>query len=278
MKLQNEIVKTADEKLSFETKKFNQKIISFFELNSAKKNLEDKKQTAKKLQENKKTSLHQLAFLIGSSPNCIEDLQTGSIEKFEYTGLIPSYIQCDVIFERPDVKKAEKQLEKAKIDIKIARKEFFPSFPIRGFYIFNTISPGNFFSFESTLALIFAGALQDIFKGGIKLANLKSQQANYKRLFENYLNADLNALKEVNDSLVVAKYEEEIDNSMKRVLNLANMDLENSRKKLAAKIISKPDYLDYKLKFLETQQKQTQTKTKRIAGYLTLYKATGGKI
>lgn len=84
----------------------------------------------------------------------------------EYCTKIPNEIDSDVIFSRPDVLAAENELEKAKIDIRIARKEFLPTFNITGLWVFNTIAHGSFFSWESSLAALLAGASQDIFTGG----------------------------------------------------------------------------------------------------------------
>src|SRR5699024_10802635 len=95
-------------------------------------------------------------------------------------------VSSDIIFARPDVKAAEANLEKAQIDVRVAKKEFFPRFNIVGVWAFNTVAPGSFFSWESSLAAILAGASQDIFKGGMKVARLKMQKAKYEELFEDY--------------------------------------------------------------------------------------------
>ena len=107
-------------------------------------------------------------------------------------------------------------LEKAKIDIRVARKEFLPRFNITGIWAFNTIAPGSFFSWESSLAALLAGATQDIFTGGRKIANLKFQKAKYEELFEQYRQVDLDAVKEVNTSLCIIKHDTEIENRNQR--------------------------------------------------------------
>ena len=111
----------------------------------------------------------QLAVLCGLPPECAHTLKRGQLEALNYNSDVPTVISSDVIFSRPDVMRAEKNLEKAKIDVRIARKEFLPSFNITGVWIFNTIAPGSFFSWESSLAALLAGATQDIFKGGMKV-------------------------------------------------------------------------------------------------------------
>ena len=96
----------------------------------------------------------QLAVLTGTSSSEVQNLNRGDIDKFEYLKEIPQNIASDVIFARPDVMSAEANLEKAKIDIRVARKEFLPTFNITGLWIFNTIAPGAFFSWKSSLAAI----------------------------------------------------------------------------------------------------------------------------
>ncbi len=66
----------------------------------------------------------QLAVLTGMSAESAKDLKRGSITNFEYSGKIPEEVLSDVIFARPDVMAAETKLERAKIDIRVARKIF----------------------------------------------------------------------------------------------------------------------------------------------------------
>ena len=121
-------------------------------------------------------------------------------------------------------------LEKAKIDVRIARKDFLPTFNITGLWVFNTIAPGTFFSWESSLAAILAGASQDIFMGGRKIANLKIQKAKYEELFEKYRQTDLEAVKEVNTALCLIKHDTIIDKNTKQKLQYEYQNLANERR------------------------------------------------
>lgn len=119
-----------------------------------KENLETAKTNLENLQKQQEVLLMQLAVLTGTSSSEAQNLNRGDIDKFEYSKEIPQNIASDVIFARPDVMSAEANLEKAKIDIRVARKEFLPTFNITGLWIFNTIAPGAFFSWKSSLAAI----------------------------------------------------------------------------------------------------------------------------
>lgn len=279
----DELITLAQEKTSIyteilkrDTKKFERGTISTSELNNSAKNLESSKNELEKFQKEQETLLMQLAVLTGKPANT--ELNRGKFETLEYQEKIPDEIDSDVIFSRPDVMQAEKMLEKAKIDVRVARKEFLPRFNITGVWIFNTIAPGTFFSWESSLAAILAGATQDIFTGGRKIANLKIQKAKYEELFEKYRQTDLDAVKEVNTALCLIKHDTNVDKNTFSKVQYELKNLDNSRKKYAQGTISAPEYLSELSKFIEIQKEAIQSKNQRLVNYFTLYKAVGGKL
>ena len=275
---QMEILKNQEEILNRSIKKYERGVISLTELNNARKSVEAGKSSLEKLQKERETAMMQLAVLTGNSSSNIADMKVGDLENFEYSGKIPDEISSDVIFSRPDVKIAEANLEKAKIDVRVAKKEFFPRFNIVGVWAFNTIAPGTFFSWESSLAAILAGATQDIFKGGMKVANLKIQKAKYEELFEDYNQTNLDAVKEVNTSLCIIKHDKQIEDNTKSELNYETQNFQNAQKKLRQGVISEPEYLAEENKLINTQTNYAQAKTQRIVNYFTLYKAVGGQL
>lgn len=275
---QIDILQNQEEILKRNNKKFERGVISETELNNTKMAVESAKSSLEQLKRERETAMMQLAVLTGNSSCNISQMQIGRLENFEYTGEIPSEMSSDVIFSRPDVKIAETNLEKAKIDVRVAKKEFFPTFNIVGIWAFNTIAPGTFFSWESSLAAILAGATQDIFKGGMKTANLKIQKAKYEELFENYNQTNLEAVKEVNTALCIIKYDKQIENHTKSELDIADRNFNNAQKKLNQGVISEPEFLIEENKLINSQTNYTQAKTQRIINYFTLYKAVGGNL
>lgn len=275
---QTEVLKNQQEILTRSNKKFERGVINSTELNNAKKMVETSKSNLEKLQKERETAMMQLAVLTGNSSSNIADMKVGDLDNFEYSGNIPEEICSDVIFARPDVKMAEANLEKAKIDVRVAKKEFFPRFNIVGVWAFNTIAPGTFFSWESSLAAILAGATQDIFKGGMKIANLKIQKAKYEELFEDYNQTNLDAVKEVNTALCIIKHDRKIEDNTKSELNYETANFQNAQKKLSRGVISDPEYLMEENKLINSQTNYTQAKTQRIVNYFTLYKAVGGQL
>lgn len=278
IKKQEEILKIQEEILNRNDKKFKHGVINLTDLNNVKKNVEVSKSTLENLKKNRETAVMQLAVLTGNSAANTANMKFGNFDSFEYSGEIPKEVSSDIIFARPDVKAAEANLEKAQIDVRVAKKEFFPTFNIVGVWAFNTIAPGSFFSWESSLAAILAGASQDIFKGGMKVARLKMQKAKYEELFEDYNQTNLEAVKEVNTSLCIIKHDKQVEANTKSELGYELQNFGNAEKKLNQGVISVPEYLVAKTEFLESQTNFTQAKTQRIINYFTLYKAVGGQL
>lgn len=247
-------------------------------MNNSEKNLSTAKNNLKILQKQQEVLLMQLAVLTGQSSTEANNLERGCFSELEYEGRIPSELKSDVIFARPDVIAAEKQLEKANIDIRVARKEFLPTFNITGLWAFNTIAPGTFFSWQSSLAAIIAGASQDIFAGGRKIANLKLQKSKYEELFEKYKQTDLDAVKEVNSALCLIKYDKEVDNNTLQKLNFETKNLNSAKRKFSQGTISNSEYLTELSNVVNLQQDAVKTKTQRLINYFTLYKSVGGNL
>ena len=278
---QEKIVNNYNQILNDDNKKLSRGVINTTELNNSKTNVEQANITLENLVKQREVLLMQFAVLIGRGVNAEtinSDIPRGNIDNFEYNAVIPNEIESDVIFSRPDVKRTEMALEKAKIDIRVARKEFLPTFNITGIWAFNTIAPGSFFSWESSLAALLAGATQDLFTGGRKIANLKFQKAKYEELFEQYRQTDLDAVKEVNTSLCIIKHDTEIENKTKEKLFLVSKNLHNADKMLNRGVISKTQYINSENQYINKDMDLTKAKTQKLVNYYTLYKTVGGRL
>ena len=275
---QEKIVENYNQILNDDNKKIARGVINTTELNNSTSKLKDANITLENLLKQREILLMQFAILIGRSSDGSNNIARDSIDNFEYSAVIPNEIESDVIFSRPDVKRAEAGLEKAKIDIRVARKEFLPRFNITGIWAFNTIAPGSFFSWESSLAALLAGATQDLFTGGRKIANLKYKKAKYEELFEQYKQTDIEAVKEVNTSLCIIKHDTEVENGVNEKLKLEATNLNSADKMLSQGVISKSQYLNSENRYISKDMDLTKAKTQRLVNYYTLYKTVGGKI
>lgn len=222
--------------------------------------------------------LHQLAVYIDECPSCAGDLRRGDFDKIEYEGQIPECISSEIVVQRPDLMKAEADLQKAKIDVRVARKEFLPTIPIFGVGGYNSLLLRNLFNWENVFGLVGIVAMQKIFTGGQLTANLKHKKLIYEELFEAYKQADLTAIQEINDSMCMIKHDtqKDIDNLKKVNLEHSNFNLIEERYK--AGIESYLNLIQYQENLLSLQTEKDNSKAQRLIDYITLYKAAGTKL
>lgn len=222
--------------------------------------------------------LHQLAVLIGESPANAEELTRTSYDKIVFSGNIPSEISSDVIVQRPDYLKAEKMVEKAGIDVKVAKKEFLPSFNIMGLALFNASNIGSSWTTKNMLASIGAAGMLPLFTGGSLTANLRLKKTEYERVLQNYYKTNLTAIQEVNDALVSVKKDTEKMERTRKQADLEKTDFMYNRDKFNQGVISKLDLIQFKENLLSIDKLVAQQNIECMVDYIGLYKAAGSKL
>ncbi len=277
IQLQQKLLEIKQEKLKREQQRFDRGTVSATSLNNAKKEVQSAKNSLDELLKIREKTLTQLAVLIGESPENT-NLKRISFDNLEYKCSVPDEISSDVVFSRPDIMATEAKLQKAKIDIRVARKEFLPKINLTGLYVFNNIGSAGFGTWGSTIAALVAGASLDLFTGGRKIANLKMSKSRYEQMFEAYRQSDLNALKEINDSLFILKKDSQIDINTLKNLNIQQDNYNRSLERFRRGTISYPQLLSEQEALILSKQNRINSKTNRLVDYLTLYKAVGGKL
>lgn len=281
----NKIISLYDELISIKDKILRDEIITYNNGLNRKVNINQAEQDIRKIKterinilKNRDALLTQFAVMLGETPTKAKEIKITDFNKINFTGKIGAPISSNIIFIRPDVLIAEQKLEKAKIDIKVARREFLPTFNISGSLIFNDMASGGFFSSANTIKSLMAGVSQPLFLGGKLRFNLKMKQTQYEGLLEEYKKTSLQAVKEVNDSLVNMIYGESIS-----ALNYKNLMLEvnnynDYKMQYKNGLISYTDLLKAKQNLIISKINVVNSKIENYIDYISLYKATAGKI
>lgn len=229
------------------------------------------------MKKNRSKLLHQLAVLTGDSPNNIEEYKRSDYKTLAYSGLIPERVASEIIMQRPDYLKAEKMLEKAGIDVKIARKECLPSINLGGLVLFNAQNIGSLFTTSNALWGLGGGFLHPIFAGGKIKANLKSKKIAYEKSLKNYEKVNLTSMQEVNDTLVSVNMDKEKLAKQKEIQTLEQKDFELTQLKYNEGIIAKLDLNQKEENLLNVNQMVYASEFDCMVDYISYYKAVGAK-
>ncbi len=205
----------------------------------------------------------------------------GNIKRANYNDVvlvssIPTKYNSDIILNRPDYKQDEYNMKRIGFDIKVARREFLPTFTIYGQIGLNSYHWSDFFNRESQF--FNAGILPtfDLFSGGRKFALLKIKKYQYEQALNDYKKTLLVGVKEVNSNLVeyntALKNYQDVQSRLKTESKL--YALAQDKYKIGAS--SSIDELLAKESNLIMQKEEVSSKINTIITTIGLYKATGG--
>lgn len=222
--------------------------------------------------------LNQLCVLLGENPNKAETLTRMNFDDIHFSGNIPSEIPSEVIVTRPDYIKAEKMVEKAGINVRVAKKEFLPSVNLMGVAFFLANDLGSVFTTKNALAMLGGGLNLPIFTGGRRIANLRLKKDEYERILNNYRKTNLTAIQEVNDAMVSIKLDHQKFTDTEKQSKLERQDFGYSTQRYNQGTISKLDLIQVKENVLFTDKQVVNDKINCIVDYIGLYKAVGTQL
>ena len=218
---------------------------------------------------------NRINYLLGRTPQAIKRASSGFMD------LTPKYINAGIpsqlLQNRPDIKKAELELAAAKLNIDVARANFYPSFGIKAGVGFDAFAMKYLINTPESLAASIAGELvapivnKNAIQAEYKNANVKQIQAAYE-----YEQSIINAYAEVAN----------------QIANIANLDKNYNLKKQQVEALvqsidisiqlfksARADYLDVLLTqrdALDAKRELIETKQKQIVATVDLYKSLGG--
>jgi NodT family efflux transporter outer membrane factor (OMF) lipoprotein len=225
--------------------------------------------------QNIKETENKINFLLGQYPQEIKR------DKTNFVSLMPSMIHSGIpsqlLANRPDIKQAELQLEAAKLDVKVARAEFYPSLDITASLGFNAFKPSYLFTLPESLLYSLAGDLfapiinRNALKAEYSTANARQMQTLY-----NYERTILNAYLEVSSTLSkISNLEKSYDLKSKQVaalsrsIDVAGELFKSARVDYFEVLMTQRDALESKLELIETKKAQ-------LNATVYIYRALGG--
>ena len=186
----------------------------------------------------------------------------------DFLNLVPSTVHTGIpsqlLANRPDIRQAELELAAAKLDVKVARAEFYPSFGISAAFGLQAFNPSYLVKTPESLLYGLAGDLAGplINKNGIK-AEFYSANARQLQAMYNYERTILNAYMEVSTQLSnISNLEKSYALKAKQVdalnksIEISNDLFKSSRADYFEVLMTQRDALESKLDLIKTKQEQ----------------------
>jgi multidrug efflux system outer membrane protein len=217
---------------------------------------------------------NRINFLTGRYP---QPIARDSATFFE-AGLDSIYagIPAELLFNRPDIRQAERELEASHLDVESARANFYPSFNLRFGLGFQSFKPVYLFKPESmlyTLAGELAAPLinRNAIKAAYRSSNAKQIQSvyNYERTILNGYIEVVNQLAKISNSNNSYQAKEQEVNILTHSVGISNNLFRSARADYVEVLLTQREALDSRIELIDIKVEQLKAK-------VNVYKALGG--
>lgn len=222
-----------------------------------------------------KETENRINFLLARYPQDIPR------DKSSFLSLMPAAVSAGIpsqlLANRPDIKRAELDLDAAKLDVKVARAEFYPSLEITAALGLQAFKPSYLVKFPESMLYSLAGDLagplinRNAIKAEFYNANARQLQAVYS-----YERSILNACLEVSTQLskidnLAKSYDlksKQVD-ALTRSIDISNDLFKSARADYLEVLMTQRDALESKLELVETKKEQ-------LNAVVNIYRDLGG--
>ncbi|MGE3953968.1 MAG: efflux transporter outer membrane subunit [Parachlamydiales bacterium] len=147
-------------------------------------------------------AMHRLAVLCGKQPFRLHDLLSEGGPIPAPPEVIAIGLPCDVLRNRPDLKRAEWELRAASARVGVAYANLFPTISLAGVLGLDSEHIYQLFQPSSRALQIGGDLVQPVFHGGALRANVRLAQRRYGELLCQYHQRVLTSLEEVRNAIV----------------------------------------------------------------------------
>jgi len=218
---------------------------------------------------------NKLNYLVGRYPRPIERSSAQFMDLLPDT--IYSGVPSQLLSLRPDIRQAEQELAAEKLDVKVARANFYPSFQISAGVGFNAFKPEYFIRSPESILFSLIGKLAAplINRNAIKAEYYSANNRQTQAVF-NYEKTILNAYVEVANQMSMIenlrqKYNlksQQVDALISSV-KISNDLFKSARADYMEVLLTQKDALESRFELIETKKQQ-------MNAMVNMYQALGG--
>jgi NodT family efflux transporter outer membrane factor (OMF) lipoprotein len=221
-------------------------------------------------------SIHALGILLGQDPDSLSAELSAEKPIPPVPGEVPVGVPADLVRRRPDIRRAERELAAANARIGVAVSDYFPKFSVTGSFGLDSTNVKHLIDWNSRYFALSPGATWPIFDAGRIHANVQVQKELTLQADDDYQNAVLNALREVEDSLAAYRNEQTRRVALTDAVDASRQALELARQQYQKGVIDFFEVLDAQRAMLQNEDVLAQSDGAVSLDLVSLYKALGG--
>jgi multidrug efflux system outer membrane protein len=218
---------------------------------------------------------NRINFLVGRFPQAV------TRSSVEFANVMPKMVKAGIpsqlLANRPDIKQAELDLSAAKLDVKIAKANFYPSFRITAGLGYQAFNPKFLFTTPESLLYSLAGDMvaplinRNAIKANYSSANAKQMQAvyNYEQSILNGYIEVANQLSKINNLEKSYTLKSQQVAALTESISISNSLFRSARADYMEVLMTQRDALESRMELIETKMEQ-------MKAMINVYQALGG--
>ncbi len=221
-------------------------------------------------------STHALAVLLGQQPSTLsaelEDLRPVPDPPPRITVGLPA----ELLRQRPDVRRAERELAAQTARVGVATSQLYPSFSLIGNFSVQSVDRDTVFSSGSSTYNFGPAFRWNLFDGGRVRQAIHVEDARTEYALVRYEQALLRALQDVEDSMVAYAEENERRDALARAVAAARTGVELVNTLYLAGLTDFLNVLDTERSLFEQEDRLAESEGLVTENLIRIYRALGG--
>jgi NodT family efflux transporter outer membrane factor (OMF) lipoprotein len=216
---------------------------------------------------------NRINFLVNRFPQPVERISDGF---FDLNIPLSLGVPVQLLQNRPDIRQAERELQAAGLDVKVARAHFFPKLAIAAGVGYQAFNPEFLFRPEALIYNVAGNLVAPVInfkaiKAEYQSANAKQLQSvyNYQRVILNAYTEVINRVSKVENyrrSIVIKRQQVE---ALEASVTVADNLFKNARLEYIDVLFAQRDLWEARLELIDTRQEQ-------LSAIVSVYQALGG--
>ena len=221
-------------------------------------------------------SMHALSVLLDKDMGRLDEELVASTSTAETPAVLPLGLPADLLRRRPDIRRAERELAGATARIGAATADLYPRFGLSGTLGLQATQFPELVDWNSHAFGLGPWIRWPIFEGGRIRANIQVQDARQEQALAQYERVVLNAIREVEDALVVHRTEQAQRGSLAQAVETGRQSVELAQLSYEEGATDLLAVLDARRTLYAAQDALAESEQTIWTSLIGLYKALGG--
>jgi len=269
-------LKNQDESYKMTRERYEAGLTDELDVQKARANLESSRSRIPSLRSGLEGSMNRLAVLLGVQPGTLHR----EMDQASPIPVVPASVAvgvpADVLRQRPDIRKAERELAAQTARVGAATAELYPKLTLNGSIGLEALNSGELFSSGARAGSYGPRISWPVFQAGAIRQNIEVQSARQEQALLGYESTVLGALEEVENTLTAYAGEQRRRDALSDAADAAGQAYGYARIKYEAGLTDFSDLLDAQRSLLVLQDELATSNGTVTANLVRLYKALGG--